>query len=96
MSNAMHEPTPLPGQSTVADKVIEDINERVSMGLSKYGTKLMTFNGRNALVDLYQELIDATMYVKQLLMEEEAIDKSATGYLMHLTTMLEEDNASSE
>jgi hypothetical protein len=68
---AMGEPSPLPGQSTVADKVIDDINERVQLGLDKYGTKLMTFNGRNALVDLYQELIDATMYIKQLLMEEE-------------------------
>jgi len=68
---ATSEPSPLPGQSTVADKVIDDINERVQLGLNKYGTKLMTFNGRNALVDLYQELIDATMYIKQLLMEEE-------------------------
>lgn len=59
------------GRVTVADKVIEDINERVRMGEEKYGTKLMTYNGRRALVDLYQELIDAVMYTKQLLLEED-------------------------
>ena len=36
-----------------------------------YGTGLQTFNGRDALIDLYQELMDAVMYLRQLIAEED-------------------------
>jgi hypothetical protein len=55
----------------VLPEVLKDIEARAQTGLSKYGTLLKTDNGRNALLDMYQELIDAVMYVKQLLMEIE-------------------------
>lgn len=65
------QPPPSAGQIDVAPVVIADIEERVAAGKRKYGTLLQTHNGRDALWDLYQELIDAVMYVRQRLLEEE-------------------------
>ena len=56
--------------------VIADIEARRLVGISRYGTALQPFNGRNALLDLYEELLDACCYVKQRLVEEEASDAS--------------------
>lgn len=58
------------GGDTVIDKVIEDLKLRDAFGIKKYGTTLKTNNGRSALIDLYQEILDAAMYCKQLLMEQ--------------------------
>jgi len=37
----------------------------------KYGTVLKTHNGRNALMDAYQEALNLCMYLKQALLEQE-------------------------
>jgi hypothetical protein len=50
-----------PGEKVVADYVLADIQARVDTGQEKYGTKLMTHNGRDALWDAYQEAIDLVM-----------------------------------
>lgn len=47
----------------------EDLFERAEMGKEKYGAYLRVNNGRVALVDLYQELLDAIMYSGQVRME---------------------------
>lgn len=73
MSNVKHEPDPLPGKIAVAELVLKDIEERIADGEKKYGTKLQTHNGRNALKDLYQELIDAVMYIRQEIEERNDI-----------------------
>lgn len=65
------QPPPISGKIDVAPVVIADIQERVEAGKEKYGTLLQTHNGRSALWDLYQELIDACMYIRQRLLEEE-------------------------
>jgi hypothetical protein len=49
--------------------VLNDLTARAEMGHQKYGMLLKTHNGRSALLDLYEELLDASMYIKQLLME---------------------------
>ena len=56
----------------IQSQVIADIQERRQVGIARYGTALQPFNGRDALRDLYEELIDAAMYVKQLMVEREA------------------------
>lgn len=66
------QPDPKPGKVDVADFVLADIQERVKAGLERYGTKLQTFNGRNALWDAYQEILDLVMYVRQAILETEA------------------------
>ena len=61
----------------VWDLVIRDINDRDAFGQKKYNTRLQPFNGRNVLVDLYQELLDAVVYVRQLIYEQEHRDPSS-------------------
>ena len=67
---ATPQPDPKPGQIDVADVVISDIQARVAAGVKKYGTKLQTHNGRDALMDAYQEAIDLVMYLRQKILEE--------------------------
>jgi len=45
--------------------LVDDLQARAKLGLQRYGTLLMTHNGRDALADLYQELLDALMYLTQ-------------------------------
>lgn len=53
------------GLRPVWELVIEDMLARDEVGRAKYGTPLQTHNGRDALVDLYQELLDACVYLRQ-------------------------------
>jgi hypothetical protein len=50
-------------------RVRADLVARAEFGLKKYGTRLRTNNGRNAITDLYQEVLDAIMYSMQARME---------------------------
>jgi hypothetical protein len=65
------QPMPTPGEQVVLHHVINDLNARAEMGLHKYNTLLMTNNGRDALQDLLEELLDAVMYLKQFMLERE-------------------------
>jgi hypothetical protein len=59
------EPDPIPNDSTpVWDLVIEDMRARDNEGRRKYGTPLQAGNGRDALVDAYQEILDAAVYLR--------------------------------
>lgn len=59
------------GKTPVAEYVLADIEARVKLGKKRYGTLLYTNNGRSALWDLYQELLDAVMYCRQVILEQE-------------------------
>ncbi len=66
------EPAPVKNElPAVWDLVIKDINDRDKFGQNKYSTRLQPFNGRNVLRDLYQELLDAIVYIRQLIYEQE-------------------------
>jgi hypothetical protein len=54
----------------IGDMVIEDIKARMAVGIQTYGTYLRPHNGRNALLDAYQEALDLACYLKQRLVEE--------------------------
>lgn len=77
MDHTRPEKDPLPGKASVTDAVILDLENRRVMGVVKYGDELKTENGRNALIDAYQEALDLCLYLKQALMEAEKNDKSA-------------------
>lgn len=66
-----HQPAPQPGKQNVADYVLRDITERIEAGEKKYGTRLQTFNGRDALWDAYQEALDLVMYLRQAILERD-------------------------
>lgn len=55
----------------IQSQVITDIEARRKVGISRYGTALQPHNGRDSLRDLYEELLDATMYVKQVMVERD-------------------------
>jgi hypothetical protein len=54
---------PFPMMSTA--RALSEMNERDKIGRERYGTPLQPFNGRDALVDLTQELLDAVAYGTQ-------------------------------
>lgn len=53
----------------VKTALLKDMIDRDEWGRSKYGVPLQPFNGRDSLVDLYQEFLDATVYTKQFQLE---------------------------
>lgn len=66
------QPTPVrSGRPSIHDLVSADIAERKRVGLERYGTHLQAGNGRDALIDLYQEILDAACYARQLLEERD-------------------------
>lgn len=60
--------------SDIADLVIDDIRDRKKVGMANYGHALKANNGRNALRDLYEELLDSAQYCKQRLVEDDGSD----------------------
>jgi hypothetical protein len=67
---------PLPvvnSEPDIQSAVIADIVARRELGIERYRTALQPHNGRDGLRDLYEELTDATVYAKQLLVERDAI-----------------------
>jgi hypothetical protein len=52
--------------------VIGDLVDRMRLGVKRYGTKLQAHNGRNPLVDAYEECLDLAVYLKQAIIEAEA------------------------
>jgi hypothetical protein len=72
MDDAKRQKMPIDGDSEVLAAVLADLKYRSEIGRRKYGTVLKTHNGRDALVDAYQEACDLVMYLKQLLMEKDS------------------------
>lgn len=56
---------PEKGKEKVIDFVIKDLQDKNVMGTKKYGTPLHSHNGRDALVDAYQEALVLVMYLRQ-------------------------------
>ena len=75
------EPTPRPGVEDVRPHVEKLFSEilaaQCAKGEAKYGTRLQTFNGRDALNDALAELVDAVQYVTQMGMERDEIVRRA-------------------
>lgn len=68
------QPLPIRNDSRdIQSMVIDDIRARREVGISRYGTALQPHNGRDALWDLYEELLDAVMYVRQNMTEREGM-----------------------
>ncbi|QFP97694.1 hypothetical protein KNU79_gp06 [Gordonia phage NadineRae] len=59
------QPAPEPSDAPSAhDLVIEDMARRKEFGLAKYGTPLQHDNGRDHLVDAYEEVLDLAVYLR--------------------------------
>lgn len=67
------QPNPKPNNfPSVWSSVIQDMSNRNQVGIERYGTPLQPFNGRNSLQDVYEDLLDACVYIKQRMIEEKA------------------------
>ena len=71
------QPIPKPGKEGITQLVIADLLEREKRGIAKYGRTLETHNGRNALVDAYEEALDLAQYLKQEILERESLNSYA-------------------
>lgn len=81
----MNQPMPTSSQmgvdvlATAADRfkalrdpvLMELLQGRIAEGVSHYGTRLMTHNGRDSLQDEREELLDAMLYALQSCLEAE-------------------------
>lgn len=63
------QPNPKPGVENISELVLADVQDRVNVGLARYGTNLMSHNGRDSMQDLYEEELDKIMYLRQALVE---------------------------
>ncbi|TMJ00838.1 MAG: helix-turn-helix transcriptional regulator [Alphaproteobacteria bacterium] len=70
MAEIKDQPPPVPNTREASwDLVLQDIKDRDKIGQERYGTRLQPLNGRDTLVDLYQELLDAVVYARTLIAE---------------------------
>ena len=68
--------TPEPVAPSLKQRFSDWIDRRTALGVTKYGTPLMTFNGRDSGQDRIEEILDFCMYQEQYILELEAKLKS--------------------
>jgi hypothetical protein len=66
------QPLPVGNELPVAHRMVQDdLDERLALGLQRYGQPLQPFNGRNQLRDAYEEALDLCVYLRSALYEQE-------------------------
>jgi hypothetical protein len=63
------QPLPTDGRECVQDALIAHIKDRKQLGIQRYGSPLMTHNGRDAIRDAREEAVDLAMYLMQVELE---------------------------
>lgn len=58
--------------ASIHDLVIRDMEDRKALGIRRYNTILQANNGRNALIDAYQEALDLCCYLRQVIEERDS------------------------
>lgn len=76
------QPAPNPNANpAIWDLVIEDMRQRDHVGRQRYGMPLQANNGRDAMVDAYQEALDMVVYLRQAI-EERRLERAALAALI--------------
>lgn len=66
MADLVHEQqAPTPSEGDVWLLVLKDMEDRRQMGIEKYGVPVQPHNGRDPLIDAYQEALDLCVYLRQ-------------------------------
>jgi len=69
---SQQQPTPKTNEHRpIIEYVMQDLRKRAEVGKERYGTYLQPNNGRDALLDAYEEALDQTMYLKQEIIERQ-------------------------
>jgi hypothetical protein len=66
---ARDQAAPIPGKGDVQRILIAAMEERRDYGVKKYGQPVMSFNGRSALQDAWEEALDLLVYLTQARLE---------------------------
>jgi len=74
------------GASPVVDLLIADMRDRDQVGRQRYGTPLTSGNGRDHLVDAFQEVLDACVYLVN------DLDEHGVGPSLPITSALVPDS----
>lgn len=77
MSDNLNQEQAPPTQGTGPDcweLVLADMAERRQVGIEKYGKPLRPDNGRDALVDAYQEALDLCVYLRAAIEQRKALE----------------------
>jgi len=69
LDTVTEQPAPQASEGDVWALIIHDMSQRRQGGIEKYGTPLQPHNGRDALVDAYQEALDLVVYLRQAIEE---------------------------
>lgn len=73
MTQIVDQPPPVPSiRPSIQSLVRVDLEEREQVGIARYGTPLQPHNGRDALVDAYQEALDLACYLRQAIEERQS------------------------
>ena len=56
-------------EATRRPYIAQRLRDRDAVGRARYGTSLMTHNGRNAAIDAEEELLDLVQYLYQMVLE---------------------------
>lgn len=56
---------------SIQSMVIADIEKRIEIGIQRYGTALQPNNGRDMLLDAYEEAMDLAIYLKGAIVERD-------------------------
>src|SRR5215510_12794072 len=76
MTEITDQPPPIGnGRLSIQSLVRSDLEQREQLGIERYGTALQPGNGRNAIVDAYQEAMDLTCYLRQVIEEGGAVGR---------------------
>lgn len=66
MAEITKQPAPTPNNSTpICELVISDMHKRMEFGIKQYGVPLQAYNGRDGLVDAYEEALDMCVYLRK-------------------------------
>lgn len=63
----------------IHDLVSADIQKRKEVGIQRYGQALQADNGRNALTDAYEEVLDFAVYLRQEIEERYILFRTIAG-----------------
>lgn len=66
-------PVPRPELPSMHDLVRADLVNRKDYGYRKYRSTLTAFNGRDPLLDAYEEALDLVVYLRQAIEERKAV-----------------------
>ena len=72
------QPDPIPNERpSIWQLVLRDMYQREQVGIMRYGTPLQAFNGRDALWDAYEEILDLAVYLRQVIEERRAVTQNS-------------------